>query len=49
MRYAKVKNLDNFMKGKGYIKANDLFTLVVDIKEEPQGIQIPKVIKNNDN
>lgn len=37
MGYAKVKNLDDFMKGKGYIKDNDLFVLSVGVKEELKG------------
>lgn len=38
MGYAKVKNLDDFMKGKGYIKDNDLFVLSGGVKEELKGI-----------
>lgn len=49
MGYAKVKNLDDFMKGKGYRKDNELFVLSVGGKEESQGIQTPEVIENNDN
>lgn len=39
MGYAKVKNLDDFMKGKGYIKENDLFVLSGEGTEESEGIQ----------
>lgn len=49
MGYAKVKNLDDFMKGKGYRKDNELFVLSVGGKEESQGIQTPEVIENTDN
>ncbi|MGL5717989.1 MAG: hypothetical protein ACRCXT_21680 [Paraclostridium sp.] len=49
MGYAKVKNLDDFMKGKGYRKDNELFVLSVGGKEESKGIQITKVIENTDN
>lgn len=49
MGYAKVKNLDDFMKGKGYRKDNELFVLSVGGKGESQGIQIPEVIENTDN
>jgi hypothetical protein len=37
MGYAKVKNLDDFMKGKGYIKKNDLFVLPGEVTGESDG------------
>ncbi|MGL5330230.1 MAG: hypothetical protein ACRDD7_13245 [Peptostreptococcaceae bacterium] len=49
MGYAKVKNLDDFMKGKGYIKDNEVFVLSSGGKEESNGIQVPKVIENTEN
>ena len=48
MGYAKVKNLDDFMRGKGYIKENDVFVLPVVAMEESQGIQKPQMIDNTD-
>lgn len=48
MGYAKVKNLDDFMRGKGYIKENDVFVLPVVDMEESQGIQKPQMIDNTD-
>lgn len=49
MGYAKVKNLDDFMKGKGYIKDNDLFVLSEGGKEESQVIKMPKMVGNAEN
>ena len=46
MGYAKVKNLDDFMRGKGYIKENDVFVLPVEVLEESQGTQKRKMIDN---
>lgn len=45
MGYAKVKNLDDFMKGKGYIKENDLFVLSGGVKEESENTQEQTVPK----
>ena len=49
MGYAKVKNLDDFMKGKGYIKENDLFVLLGGVTEESEGIQKAKRTDNTNN
>ncbi|MFR9068759.1 MAG: hypothetical protein ACLVIU_00085 [Paraclostridium sp.] len=49
MGYAKVKNLDDFMKGKGYKKDNELFVLSVGGKGESRVTQTPKVIENTNN
>lgn len=49
MGYAKVKNLDDFMRGKGYIKDNDLFVLSGGVGEESVGIQKAKRIDNTNN
>lgn len=49
MGYAKVKNLDDFMKGKGYIKENDLFVLSGGVIEESEGIQKAQMIDNANN
>lgn len=39
MGYKKAKNLDDFMKNKGYVKENDLFVLLEEVIEESEGIQ----------
>lgn len=39
MGYAKVKNLDDFMKGKGYIKENEVFILSGGVIEELNSTQ----------
>lgn len=49
MGYAKVKNLDDFMKGKGYIKENDLFVLSGGVTEESEGILKAQMIDNTNN
>lgn len=49
MGYAKVKNLDDFMRGKGYIKENDLFVLPVGVAEESESIQKDQGIDNTNN
>lgn len=49
MGYAKVKNLDDFMKGKGYIKENDLFILSRGVIGESVGIQEAQLIDNTNN
>lgn len=49
MGYTKVKNLDDFMKGKGYIKENDLFIFSRGDKGESRGVQESKSIQNTDN
>ena len=49
MGYAKVKNLDDFMKRKGYIKENDLFVLLGGGMEESEGIQKAQVTDNTNN
>lgn len=49
MGYAKVKNLDDFMKGKGYIKENDLFVLSGGVPEESKSIQKAQRIDNTNN
>lgn len=46
MGYAKVKNLDDFMKGKGYIKENDIFVLQGGVTEESNDIQKAQVTDN---
>lgn len=46
MGYAKVKNLDDFMKGKGYIKENDVFVLPGGVIEESHGIKKAQVTDN---
>lgn len=48
MGYAKVKNLDDFMKGKGYIKENDLFVLSGEVTEESEGILKAQRTENTD-
>lgn len=47
--YAKIKNLDEFMKNKGYEKENDLFVFSRGNKEESRGVQESKSIQNTDN
>lgn len=49
MGYAKVKNLDDFMKGKGYIKENDLFILSGEVTEESEGILSSQRNENTNN
>lgn len=49
MGYAKVKNLDDFMKGKGYIKKNDLFVLPGEVIEESERIQQAQSTDNTNN
>lgn len=50
MGYANVKNLDDFMKGKGYIKENDLFVLSGGVIEGAGGTLKAKRTENtNDN
>ena len=49
MGYAKVKNLDDFMKGKGYIKENDLFVLPGGVTEESEGIRKAQSTDNTNN
>lgn len=39
MGYADIKNLDDFMKRRGYVKENNLFVLAGGVKEESEGIQ----------
>lgn len=46
MGYARVKNLDDFMGGKGYIKENDLFVLSGEVAEESKGIQKAQRLDN---
>ena len=46
MGYSDIKNLDDFMKRKGYIKENDLFILPLEVKEETRGVQEYKSIQN---
>ena len=49
MGYARVKNLDDFMGGKGYIKENDLFVLSGGVAEESKGIQNAHMTDNTNN
>ena len=49
MGYAKVKNLDDFMKGKGYIKENDLFVLSGGDTEKSEGIKEAQITDNANN
>lgn len=49
MGYAKVKNLDDFMRGKGYIKENDLFILSGGVVGESESIQKTQRIDNTNN
>jgi len=49
MGYAKVKNLDDFMTGKGYIKENGLFVLSGGVTEESEGIQKAQMTDNTNN
>lgn len=49
MGYAKVKNLDDFMRGKGYIKENDIFILIGGDTEESKGIQKIERTDNTNN
>lgn len=46
MGYANVKNLDDFMKGKGYIKENDMFVLQRGVIEKSNSIQKAQVTDN---
>ena len=49
MGYSDIKNLDDFMKRKGYIKENDLFILPLEVKEESEGVQLAQGNDNTDN
>lgn len=49
MGYSDIKNLDDFMKRKGYIKENDLFVLSGGGTEESEGIEEAKMIDNTNN
>lgn len=49
MGYATVKNLDDFMKGKGYIKENDLFVLSGGVIEGSGGIRKSQITDNTNN
>lgn len=46
MGYANVKNLDDFMKNKGYIKENDLFVFSGGVEEESGGIKEHRIHEN---
>lgn len=49
MGYAKVKNLDDFMKNKGYIKENEFFVLSEGATEESEDIQEHRIHDNTIN
>ncbi|CEP43698.1 hypothetical protein [Paraclostridium sordellii] len=49
MGYSDIKNLDDFMKRKGYIKENDLFVLSGGGTEEAEGIKKSQRIDNTNN
>lgn len=49
MGYSDIKNLDDFMKRKGYIKENDSFVLSGGGTEESEGIEEAQMIDNTNN
>lgn len=49
MGYSDIKNLDDFMKRKGYIKENEVFVLPGGVTEESEGIKEAQMIDNTNN